>query len=95
MSRIITYKEQRYSMVQLDSGEKVMISITQDGVTIFAMRFGGLLPGRKLAEWSIFDLEHFLDRLGGQPPPGSSAFRHAVNNMTEYPSIAALEAYLA
>ena len=82
-------------MVQLDSGEKVMLSVTQDGITIFAMRFGGLLPGRKLRHWSILDLEHFLDRFGGQPPPDCSPFRHAVNNLSYYPSIAALEDYVA
>lgn len=93
MPRVITYKEGRFSTVQLDSGEKVMLSVAQTGIVIFQMKFLGMLPGRKIAEWSIHDLPDFIARLGGTGPTGSP-FRYAVDQIAAFPSIRELEAAL-
>ena len=50
MGTIITYKEGQYSMMKLDSGERVMLSIAQSGIVIYKMKFFGMTPGPKSAE---------------------------------------------
>lgn len=94
MPRIITYQEGRFSTIQLDSGEKVMLSVAQTGIVIFQMKFLGLLPGRKIAEWSLDDLPDFIARLGGDTPTGSP-FRYAVDQIATFTSIRELESALS
>ena len=84
--------ESRYSTVQLDSGEKVMLSVTQQGIAIFKMRFLGLLPGHKIAEWLPNDLDRFVEKFGGDPD--GSPFRHAVGLLMSFPSILEIKRYL-
>lgn len=93
MSKVITYKEGRYSTIQLDSGEKVMLSVAQTGIVVFQMKFLGLVPGRKIAEWAIHDLPDFIACLGGTTPTGSP-FRYAVDRIAAFPSVLELEAAL-
>jgi len=61
MGTIKTYKEQRYATVVLDSGEAVMLSVAQDGIAIFKMRFAGLIPGPRIGSWAPIDLDRFLE----------------------------------
>ena len=93
MPRVITYKEGCFSTVQLDSGEKVMLSVAQTGIVIYQMKFLGMLPGRKIAQWTVQNLPDFIARLGGTGPTGSP-FRYAVDQIAAFPSIRELEAAL-
>ena len=93
MSRVVTYTEGQYSMVQLDSGERVMLSLAQSGIVIFKMRLGGLLPGPKIAEWLPNDLDRYIDLFGGDHPTGTP-FRFAVERLASFESIKDLRAYL-
>jgi hypothetical protein len=53
MSQIITYKEGCYSQIKLTSGERIMLSCAEGGATIFKMRFFGVVPASKIAEWKL------------------------------------------
>lgn len=94
MPRIITYKESRYSTIELDSKERVMISVAQTGIVIYEMKFLGLIPKRTIASWALADLPDFLTRLGGAAPTGSP-FRYTVDQIATFPSIRDLEEALA
>lgn len=84
--------ESRYSTVQLDSGEKIMLSVTQQGITIFKMRFLGFLPGEKIAEWLPNDLDRFVAKFGGDS--NGSPFRYAVESLMSFASILEIKRYL-
>ena len=48
MGRIITYKNEGdkgiFSQIKLDSGERVLISITANKIKIFKLKFFGVIP---------------------------------------------------
>ena len=93
MADIVTYVEQRYSMMKLDSGERIMLSVSQSGIAIYKMRFLGLVPGPKIAEWLPQDLDRYVDLFGGEHSSGSP-FRFAVEKLASFHSIKDLRAYL-
>lgn len=93
MSKIVTYSEQRYSMIKLDSGERIMLTLSQAGIVIFQMHLLGVVPGQKIAEWLPQDLDRYVDLFGGEHPNGSP-FRFAVEKLASFKSIKELRAYL-
>lgn len=93
MGTIKTYKEQRFATVILDSGEMVMLSVAQEGIAIFKMRFGGLLPGPKIGAWAPNDLDRFLAKFGKEPTQGS-AFRATVEFIASFPNLKRLQEYI-
>lgn len=94
-SEVITYKEGCYSQIKLASGERIMLSITQNEIVIFKMRFLGVVPGPKIAEWSKSseDFARFLILFGGAPQ-NQSPFRFIVEKLVSFDSIAQLHGFL-
>ena len=93
MSRIVTYAntpEQCFCQIQLDSGERILISIAQTGIAIFELDSTGLVPTSTLFEWGIEDIgvaiRLFADFDDPQKPP-LDAMRDA---LIRCPSIAAI-----
>jgi hypothetical protein len=86
MSQIITYKEGCYSQIKLTSGERIMLSCAEDGVTIFKMCFFGVIPGSKIAEWKPKDLSRFMFLFCGAPP-NQTPFSFTVQKLTSFDSI--------
>ncbi len=70
-----------------------MLSVAQTGIIIFQINSLGMLPRRKIAEWSLNDLSDFIARFGGMETTGS-LFRYAVDQIAAFPSIRELEAAL-
>jgi hypothetical protein len=93
MSRIITYKEGRYSQIKLDSGERIMLSVAQSGIVIFKLRFFGLVPGPKIAEWLPEDLARFMLLFGGAPL-SQTPFNYTVEKLSSFESIESLLQFL-
>lgn len=93
MSCIITYKEGRYSQIKLDSGERILLSVAQPGIVIFKLRFWGLVPGLKIAEWSPADLARFVLLFGGAPQ-NQTPFKYVVERLSSFESIASLRQFL-
>jgi hypothetical protein len=94
MSKIITYKEGAYSQIKLDSGERILLSVAQTGIVIFKMRFFGVIPGPKLAEWPPDLLSRFMLLFGGAPL-NQTPFNYTVEKLTSFDSIKSLSAFLA
>ena len=94
MSKIITYKEGRFSQIKLDSGERIMLSVAQNGIVIFKMRFFGVVPGPKIAEWSPQDLSRFMLLFGGASL-NQTPFNYTVEKLSSFDSIQSLNAFLA
>ena len=93
MSRIITYKEGCFSQIKLTSGERIMLSCAEGGATIFKMRFFGLIPGCKIAEWKLKDLSRFMFLFGGAPP-NQTPFNFTVQKLTSFDSIEQLRKFV-
>ena len=93
MSRTITYKEGCYSQIKLTSGERIMLSCAEGGATIFKMRFFGLLPASKIAEWKLKDLSRFMFLFGGAPP-NQTPFNFTVQKLTSFDSIQQLHKFV-
>jgi len=54
MSQIITHKEGHYAQIKLTSGEGIMLSCAEGGVTIFKTRFFGVVPAFKCKRINLF-----------------------------------------
>ena len=93
MSKVITYEEGSFSQIKLDSGERIMLSVAQTGMVIFKMRFFGLVPGPKIAEWSTQDLSRFMLLFGGAPQ-NQTPFKNTVDKLSSFDSIQSLRAFL-
>ncbi len=93
VGRIKTYKEMRFATVVLDSGEAVMLSVSQEGIAIFKMRFRGLLPGPKIGEWPPNDLDRFLAKFGRHSEQGSP-FRATAEFLASFPDVRSLQRYI-
>ena len=93
MSQIITYKEGCYSQIKLTSGERIMLSCTEGGVTILKMRFFGVVPAFKIAEWKLKDLSRFMFLFGGAPP-NQTPFNFTVQKLTSFKSIEQLRKFV-
>lgn len=93
MSQIITYKEGCYSQIKLDSGERILLSISHTGTTIFKLRFWGLFPVEKIAEWAPSDLARFMLLFGGAPQ-NQTPFNYTVEKLASFNSIKSLRQYL-
>ena len=53
MARIITYKNGssgKYCQIQLEDGQRVFISVSQEGIRISRMKWGGLFPGATIVD---------------------------------------------
>ena len=48
-----------YCQIQLDSGERILISIAQTGVKIFKLSFGGLIPTKTI--WESDDIDEMIN----------------------------------
>jgi hypothetical protein len=86
MGEVITYEEPRYSMVRLDSGERVLLSVAQDGIVLYRMRLGGFLPGSRIGSWTPGQIHDFVDRFGFNDP-GVSPFRSTVEFIAGFSNI--------
>ena len=93
MSQIITYQEGCYAQIRLTSGERIMLSCAEMGVTIFKMRCFGLIPGPKIAEWKMNDLERFMVLFGGAPA-SQTPFNYTVQKLAAFDSIEELREYV-
>lgn len=93
MSHIITYEEGCYSQIKLTSGERIMLSCAEGGATIFKMRFFGLVPDSKIAEWKLKDLSRFMFLFGGGPQ-NQTPFKRTVDKLTSFDSIEQLREFL-
>ena len=93
MSRIITYEEGRYSQIKLDSGERILLSVAQPGIVIFKLRFFGLVPGPKIAEWSPQDAARFMLLFGGASL-NQTPFKYTVEKLASFGSIESLRQFL-
>ena len=91
--QVLTYREGRYATVRLASGEAVMISLAQDGIVIFQMRLGGLMPGARLATWPPNDIDRFLEKFGVGELEGSP-FRATVALLASFPDVMTLRRYI-
>ena len=91
--QVLTYREGRYATVRLASGEAVMISLAQDGIVIFQMRLGGLIPSARLATWPSNDLDRFLEKFGVGELEGSP-FRATVALLASFPDVMTLRRYI-
>jgi hypothetical protein len=77
MSKVITYKNASadgcYCQIQLDSGERVLISIAQSGIALFQLDVHGLTAIATLAEWSTGEIPEviqlFADLAIPEKPP--------------------------
>jgi len=59
MSQIITYKcdsSGKYCQIKLDDGNRILISIAQEGAKIFKLKWGGLWPSETIFNISTNDL---------------------------------------
>jgi hypothetical protein len=68
MGKIITYKNEDvkgvFSQIKLDSGERVLISITANEIKIFKLKFFGVIPVKTIWKYPVNDFsEHPLDVL--------------------------------
>jgi len=80
-------------MIKLRSGERIMLSVAQDGIVIYRMRLAGLLAGPKLAHWQPQDLSQYVALFGGQSGTGSP-FKYAVDRLAQFGSIQELLSFL-
>lgn len=94
MSRIVTYKEGFFSQIKLTSGERIMFSCAEGGATIFKMKFFGLVPDFKIAEWKLQDLGRFMLLFGGAPL-NQTPFNFVVQKLTSFDSVKQLREFLA
>jgi hypothetical protein len=62
------FEEGRYATIELDSGERIRLSVAQTGIALFEMRFFGVLRKRTIAEWNPSQLDQFIYKFGGQAP---------------------------
>jgi hypothetical protein len=93
MSQIITYKEGCYSQIKLDSGERITLSCAEGGATIFKMRFFGVVPDSKIAEWKLKDLSRFMFLFGGAQP-NQTPFNFTVQKLATFDSIEQLRKFI-
>lgn len=94
---VMQYEEGVYATIELDSGERIRLSVAQTGIAIFEMRFFGVVRKRTIAEWNPSQVNEFMYKLG-MPLPGEAEnmtpFRYTVLRLTQMKSIKALEEYL-
>jgi hypothetical protein len=66
MGEIVTYKNVSYkgvySQIKLDNGERILISISQKGLQIYKLGFGGLFPTGTV--WETLDLDQMIVLFG-------------------------------
>ena len=75
MGKVITYKNEgskgMFCQIKLESGERILISIAQNGVKIFKLGFMGMIPVKTL--WESNDIAHiveiFADPANPEKPP--------------------------
>jgi len=59
MGKIITYKcgpSGKYCQIKLDDGNRILISIAQEGVRVYKLKWGGLIPSGTIFDISTKDL---------------------------------------
>ena len=56
VAQVITHKPGAYCQLKLNSGDRLLISIARPGIKIVKLRFGGLIPGRTIANWTPSEL---------------------------------------
>jgi hypothetical protein len=94
MGKIKTFKEQRYAIVALGSGETVMLSVARERVAIFKMQLYGLLPGPRIAAWAPKNFNRFRAKFGKGSREGS-AFRATVEFIASFSDLKALQSYIS
>jgi hypothetical protein len=70
MSKIITYKNAGASgcfcQIKLSSGERILISIAQDGILISKLGVFGIVPTKTIARWEISELSSVVELFGDE-----------------------------
>lgn len=61
MSKIITYREGAFCQIKLDSKERILISIAQEGIAIIKLKLGGIIPGKRIANWNITEIHEVIN----------------------------------
>ena len=73
MAKVIAYRPPGFSQLQLDSGERILISCAQTGVRISKLGFFGLFPTKVIADWPISRIDEvialFADPANPNDPP--------------------------
>jgi hypothetical protein len=93
MSRIMLFKEGQYATIELDSGERVMLSVAQSGIALFQVGFLGLFRKRTIAVWNPSQVKEFVYKLGGQSP-NMTPFRYSVEKLASMKTIEEIEEFL-
>jgi hypothetical protein len=70
-----------------------MLSCAKDGVTIFKMRFFGVVPASKIAKWKPEDLSRFMFLFGGAPAD-QTPFNFTVQKLTSFDTIEQLRKFV-
>lgn len=59
MSKIITYKcnsSGKFCQIKLDDGNRILISMSQEGARVYKLKWGGLLPSETIFDIATSDL---------------------------------------
>jgi hypothetical protein len=94
MARILQQQEGRYARIELDSGEKIVLSIAQVGIAIYEPGFLNILRKRTIKEWMPSQVREFVAKFSGHNP-NLSPFGYTVEQLSSFSSIAELEEYLS
>ena len=64
MSAQVILKKENYCQIKLDSGERILVSLSSSDVKVFKLGFGGLLPTKTLLSMSSIKAAIFLEENG-------------------------------
>lgn len=64
MTAQVILKKENYCQIKLDSGERILVSISNSDVKVFKLGFGGLLPTKTLLSMSGIKAAIFLEENG-------------------------------
>lgn len=54
---IVTHTPGRFCQLRLASGERVLVSMARSGIVIYRLKFFGLIPAERIAEWAPTDAD--------------------------------------
>lgn len=96
MGRVVTYRNEPgravYCLIELDSGDRVLILLEGGEVKLVRSRLGGRLPATTM--WSCGDPGRLIALFGDPANPGQHPLEAIRDKIVQIPSIDALQEFL-
>lgn len=96
MARVVTYRNDAggcFCQLELDSGERILISIAQAGIQIRRLALGGIIPREVIAGWSTGEVAGAIALFAEPSQPAKHPLDAIRDRLYYLPSITAIRSF--